>query len=172
MTAPTLEAQRPERRAKARPTGIRAGLTVKLAIALVASTAVIFGVFGWLNLQAQRRESEQMVQLSADRVSDIIKRSTRYGMMNEDRAALYQVIRDIGTEPAIKRIRIFNKEGRITFSDRRLGDQSGVDKTAEQCYACHAPGPTAGQVEPSGPGAHLYRPERRTDAGGDPSHRE
>jgi two-component system NtrC family sensor kinase len=116
----------------------RAGLTIKLASALVASTAIIFGVFGWLNLRAQRLESEQMVQLSADRVGDIIKRSTRYGMMHEDRAALYQVIRDIGTEPAIKRVRIFNKEGRITFSTDAAEINHGVDKTAEQCYACHA----------------------------------
>ena len=116
----------------------RAGLTVKLAIALVASTAVIFGVFGWLNLRAQRQEAEEMVQLSADRVGDILKRSTRYGMMNDDRAALYEVIRDIGTEPAIKRIRIFNKEGRITFSTDTAEINQGVDKRAEQCYACHA----------------------------------
>jgi two-component system NtrC family sensor kinase len=116
----------------------RAGLTVKLAIALVASTAVIFGVFGWLNLRTQRREAEEMVQLSADRVGDIIKRATRFSMMNDDRAALYEVIRDIGTEPAIKRVRIFNKEGRITFSTDKAEIDHGVDKRAEQCYACHA----------------------------------
>jgi two-component system NtrC family sensor kinase len=117
---------------------VRAGLAVKLAIALVASTAVIFGFFGWLNLRVQRREAEQMVLLSADRVGDIIKRSTRFGMLNEDRGALYQVIRDIGTEPAIKRIRIFNKEGRITFSTDATEINHAVDKRAEQCYACHA----------------------------------
>src|SRR2546423_14472518 len=117
---------------------IRAGLTVKLAIALVASTAIIFGIFGWLNVRTQRRESEQMVQLSADRVGDIIKRSTRHTMMNDDRAALYQMIRDIGTEPAIKRVRIFNKEGRIAFSTDAGEINQGVDKSAEQCYACHA----------------------------------
>jgi len=116
----------------------RAGLTVKLAIALVASTAVILGVFGWLNLRAQRQEAEGLVQLSADRVGDIIKRSARYGMMNDDRAALYEVIRDIGTEPAIQRIRIFNKEGRITFSTDAAEINHAVDKRAEQCYACHA----------------------------------
>jgi len=119
-------------------TRIRTGLTVKLAIALVASTAVICGVFGWLNLRSQQRESEQMVQLSAERVGDIIKRSTRYDMMNDDRAALYQVIRDIGTEPAINRVRIFNKEGRITFSTDAAEINRAVDKSAEQCYACHA----------------------------------
>ena len=117
---------------------IRAGLTLKLAIGLVASTTVIFNFFGWLNLRTQRRESESMVQLSADRVGDVIKRSTRHSMMNDDRAALYQVIRDIGTEPAIKRIRIFNKEGRITFSTDGVEINHAVDKSAEQCYACHA----------------------------------
>jgi two-component system NtrC family sensor kinase len=116
----------------------RAGLTVKLAIALVASTAVIFGVFGWLNLRAQRQEAEQLVQLSADRVGSIIKNATRYDMMNDDRAALYEVIRDIGTEPAIERVRIFNKEGRITFSTDAAEINHAVDKGAEQCYACHA----------------------------------
>src|ERR1035438_7691932 len=105
----------------------RAGLTVKLAIALVASTAAIFGVFGWLNLRAQRQEAQDMVQASADRVGDIIKRATRYGMMNDDRAALYEVIRDIGTEPAIKRVRIFNREGRITFSTDKSEINHGVD---------------------------------------------
>jgi two-component system NtrC family sensor kinase len=107
---------------------IRAGLTVKLAIALVASTAIIFGVFGGLNLRTQRIESEQMVQDSADRVGDIIKRSTRYGMMNDDRAAAYQVMRDIGAEPAIKRVRIFNKDGRITFST----DTSEINHAVER----------------------------------------
>lgn len=118
--------------------GIRAGITVKLAVALVASTAVIFGFFGWLNLRVQRREAEAMVLASADRVGDIIKRSTRYGMLNDDREALYQVIRDIGAEPAIKRVRIFNKEGRITFSTNAVEINQAVDKRAEQCYACHA----------------------------------
>lgn len=134
---------------------------MKLAIALVASTAMIFGVFGWLNLRTQRLESEQMVQASADRVGDIIKRSTRYGMMNDDRAAAYQVIRDIGTEPAIKRVRIFNKEGRITFSTDKTEIDHGVDKSAEQCYACHA------QAKPL---TKLNQPGRArifTDAGGE-----
>ena len=116
---------------------LRARLALKLAIALVASSAVIFGVFGWLNLRTQRHEAEEMVQVSADRVGDIIKRSTRYGMLHEDRAALYQAIRDIGSEPAIRRVRIFNKEGRVTFSTDAAEINHGVDKTAEQCYACH-----------------------------------
>ena len=116
----------------------RAGLTAKLGVALVASIAIIFGVFGWLNLRAQRQEAEQLVQLSADRVGDIIKHATRYGMMNDDRAALYEVIRDIGTEPAIERVRIFNKEGRITLSTDAAEINHSVDKRAEQCYACHA----------------------------------
>jgi len=117
---------------------MRAGLTVKLATALIASTAVIFGFFGWLNLRTQRRADEQMVRLAADRVCDIIKRSTRFSMLNEDRPTLYHVIRDIASEPNIKRVRIFNKEGRIAFSTDTAEINHAVDKRAEQCYACHS----------------------------------
>lgn len=140
-------------------TSVRAGIAVKLAVALVASTAVIFGVFGWLNLRVQRREAEAMVMASADRVGDIIKRSTRFGMLNDDRAALYQVIRDIGTEPAIKRVRIFNKEGRITFSTDTAEINHAVDKGAEQCYACHAQAQPLVKLNQPGRGRIFTSPE-------------
>jgi two-component system NtrC family sensor kinase len=83
-----------------------------------------------------------MVRLAADRVCDVIKRSTRFSMLNEDRPTLYQVIRDIASEPNIKRVRIFNKEGRIAFSTDTAEINHAVDKRAEQCYACHS------QVQP------------------------
>ena len=55
--------------------------------------------------------AEELLIQSADRITDVIERSTRYQMMHNDRDALYQVIRDMGTEPGIRRVRIFNKEG-------------------------------------------------------------
>ena len=63
---------------------------------------------------------------SADRVTDVILRSTHYEMLHNDREALYNVIQELGSEPGIRRIRIFNKEGRITFStDAREVDTRG-----------------------------------------------
>jgi two-component system, NtrC family, sensor kinase len=119
---------------------LRTGLTVKLAVCLILSAAAIFTVFCVLNLRQQRRNAEELILQSAERLSDIILRSTRHEMLRNDRDALFQSIRDVGKEPGIRRVRIFNKEGRIRFSTD--SDEIGqvVDKHAEACYACHAQG--------------------------------
>jgi two-component system NtrC family sensor kinase len=114
------------------------GLVYKLALCFIVSTAGIFSLLGFLNLRAHRLHSEELVLASAERISDIIQRSTRYQMLHNDREALYQAIRDMGSEPGIRRIRIFNKEGRIMFSTAPGEANAMVDKHAEACYGCHA----------------------------------
>ena len=47
--------------------------------------------------------------------------------------------RSAGSE-GIEQVRIFNKEGRVTFSTDRAEIGRLVDKRAEACYACHAAG--------------------------------
>jgi len=116
----------------------RFGLAAKLAVCVIASTAAFFTLFGFLNLRMERAHSEDMVKQSAQRVTDVILRSTRYEMLRNDREALYHMIQELGSEPGIQRIRIFNKEGRITVSTDARERNQVVDRTAEQCFACHA----------------------------------
>jgi two-component system NtrC family sensor kinase len=95
---------------------IRLGLAAKLAVCVIASTAAFFTIFGYLNLRIERTHSENLVKQAADRVSDIILRSTRYEMLHNDREALLNVVQEVGTEPGIQRIRISNQEGRVTVA--------------------------------------------------------
>jgi hypothetical protein len=95
---------------------IRIGLAAKLAICVIASTAAFFALFGYLNLRMSRSHSEALVRQSADRLANIMLRSTRYAMLQDDRAALVSIIQDLGSEPGIRRIRIFDQNGRITLS--------------------------------------------------------
>ena len=139
---------------------LRIGLAAKLAVSLVLSTVALFTLFGYLNLRLQRRQSEEMVLQSVDRIGDLIQRSSRYEMLRNDRDALYEVIQTIGSQAGIRRIRIFNKEGRISFSTDPSEVNKLVDKRAEACYACHSQ---------SQPLAKLNRPDRArvfTDAQG------
>jgi len=129
----------------------RMGLAAKLAVCLVASTAAVFALFGYFNLREQRRNSEDMVMQAAERITDVIQRSTHYEMLHNDREALYHSIQGLGAEPGIRRIRIFNKEGRITFSTDAREVNRVVDKRAEACYGCHAQ---------SAPLVKLNRPDR------------
>jgi hypothetical protein len=114
---------------------IRLGLAAKLAICVVASTAAFFGAFGYINPRAERAHSEDLVRQSAYRITDVILRSTHYGMLHNDRDALYNIIRELGASPASSA-----SASSIRKPHHPLHDEIGavVDTKAEACYACHA----------------------------------
>ena len=120
------------------PRSLRFGLAGKLAICVIASTAAFFTLFGYLNLRMERRNSQDLVEQSADRITDVILRSTHYEMLNNDQRGLYNVIHELGTEPGILRIRILNKDGLITYSTDSQEVRTVVDKNAEGCVGCHS----------------------------------
>jgi len=95
---------------------IRLGLAAKLALCVVASTAAFFALFGYINLRAERSHSERLIEQSAVRITDIILRSTRYQMLHNDRQALDAMVLDLGREPGIHRVRVFNPDGRVAYS--------------------------------------------------------
>src|ERR1019366_654153 len=126
-------------------------LSIKLTAFVVGGMAVLFGLYGYWNLRLWRQSQQEMIFQSADRISDTIRCSIRYSMLRNEREEVFHIINTIGHENGISRIRIFNKEGQISFStdDQEVGQF--VDKNAEACYACHA------QAQPL---ARLDRPDR------------
>ena len=126
-------------------------LSFKLIAMLVLTMVAIFAVLGYLNIRLHRQHLEQATLASAERVSDVIKRSSSFSMLHNDRDGLYRTITTMASEPGIERIRIFNQEGRISFSSDPGEVNSYVDKGAEACTACHA------SAEPL---KHLDRPDR------------
>ncbi len=136
---------------RAARSGLPLSLSLKLALYLVLSTVCFWSLFGMLNLRLHRKQSEQTILEDAERISEVIQRSTRHQMLRNDRAALAEVITDIGTQPGIRLVRVFNKEGRISYSSTASEVGAMVDKRAEQCYACHAQ---------SAPLERLNRPDR------------
>lgn len=91
-------------------------LATKLTACLVGSMVLLFAALGYLNLRYHRQQLEERVFLSADGISDLIRRSLRYSMLRDQRDEVFQIINTIGRQSPISKIRIFNKEGRITFS--------------------------------------------------------
>jgi two-component system NtrC family sensor kinase len=100
--------------------------------------ALLLGLYGYWHLRIWRQSEQEMVSLSADRASDIIWHSIRYSMLRNEREEVFHIINTIGHEAGIARIRIFNKEGQITFSTDTSEVGRFVDKKEEACYACHA----------------------------------
>jgi two-component system NtrC family sensor kinase len=118
-------------------TKFRLGLAAKLAICVILSTAAFFALFGFINLKVERTESQELVVQAADRITDVIQRSTHYEMLRHDPAALHNMIQQMGNEPGIRRIRVFNQDGRITITTDPKELNTVVDKTSEQCNMCH-----------------------------------
>jgi two-component system NtrC family sensor kinase len=140
-------------------TKFRAGLAAKLAVCVIASTAAFFSLFGFINLGMERAHSRSMVEQTAARITDVILRSTRYEMLHNDRDALVNIVQELGSEPGIRRIRIFNKDGRITLSSGAAETGHVVNKTAEGCIQCHV------QVPPLDKPAATIRAREFTEGG-------
>ena len=130
----------------------RLSLATKLILGLVGSMVVLLGFVGYLSMKLHRNQLEEMTFLSADRISDVIRRSMRHAMLLNHREEVFHTIATIGRQPGIRKIRIFDKEGRINYSTDPEEVGRLVDKQAEACYTCHA------QKKPL---ARLSRPDRR-----------
>ena len=117
---------------------VRFGLAAKLAACLIAGAVGSFAIYGYFNQRAEQKQLEALVSLSAERISDIIQYSAWQAMLHNDRGMLYSMIRDIGREPGIRRVRIINEEGLVQHSTDAAEIGTLVDKRAEACYACHS----------------------------------
>src|SRR5271157_552678 len=126
-------------------------LSAKLNLLLLGTMVIIFALLGYLNVRLHRQHLEQITLQSAERVSDVIRHSTTDYMLRNDREGLYRSIQTMASEPGMVKIRVFDKEGRITYTTDAAELNHVVDKRAEACYACHAQ---------SQPLARLNRPDR------------
>ena len=73
-------------------------ISAKLIGSLLAVMVVIFALLGYLNIRLHRQHLEAATLASAERVSDVIKRSTTYYMLRNDREGLYHSIQTIADE--------------------------------------------------------------------------
>ena len=126
-------------------------LSAKLISLLLLGMVVVFALLGYVNIRLHRKHLEATTLTSAERVSDVIRRSTSYYMMRNDREGLYHAIATMADEPGMVRVRIFDQEGRVSYSSTPTEISRIVDKNAEACYGCHAQ---------SQPLVKLNRPDR------------
>jgi len=126
-------------------------LSVKLNVLLLGAMVVIFSLLGYLNVRLHRQHLEQNTLAAAERISDVIKQGTTDYMLRNDRDGLYRSIQRMAAEPGMEKIRIFDQDGKITYTTAAAEQNHIVDKTAEACYGCHS------QSEPL---ARLKRPDR------------
>lgn len=124
---------------------ITGDLAVKLAVCLIVGILLPFALFGYWNLRLQGQHSEQIVLDWAHRISDLMRHGTRYQMLRNDREALYEFIRKVGTEPGVRAVRVYNEEGVISFSTHAGEVGRKVNTQSPACHPCHVDDPPAVQ---------------------------
>jgi len=119
---------------------------VKFFILLVFLLIIAFGVIIYVNVYLLTDHFRIDAVSNAVKVSNLIRRATYYSMLENRRSDLTNTIVNIGKEQEFRGIRIYNKIGVITFSDKPEEVGKVADKRAEQCYVCHAEEPAKGVV--------------------------
>jgi two-component system NtrC family sensor kinase len=115
----------------------RRGLAARLTLAVTGIALFTVGVLAFLGLREQEEHVEEVVARTVALLSDSVKNSTHEHMLADRRHEAYATMRAIGRGEGVEKVRIFNKEGTVTFSTEKGETATVVDKRAESCYACH-----------------------------------
>jgi two-component system NtrC family sensor kinase len=112
-------------------------LSTKLIIIVSIVLLCILSVYTYLNIGYLRDNFTQNRFQNANNISDLIKKSTRYSMLLNRSEDVHQIIKTLGTEPGVKGIRIYNKQGTIIFSTDSTELNKTVNQNDEACNVCH-----------------------------------
>ncbi len=109
----------------------------KVAFYLTIGLTVAILLFTWLVVKNNRQELLQQTISQAAQLSEVIIKSTRFAMLQDQPSYVDKIIQDVGAQNDIDRVRILSKNGTIIHSSKRLEIGHQVDQEAESCVACH-----------------------------------
>ncbi len=120
--------------------GTRIGTRLIIGASLVS--ALVIGVMSVLTVRSHNDELVAQLMRNANQLGETIKISTHYDMLENRREDLHRQIRTLGglQSEGVRKVRLFNKEGRIMFSSDSSEIGTTLDKRGEACYACHQEG--------------------------------
>lgn len=118
-------------------TVIQKSLVLKLIATAGLSLVLSVAALSYFAITHQEEILMSYAVSEADRLGTTIKLGTRYAMMINSRDDLNQIITNIGTQPGIQAVRIYNKEGQIKFSNIRSEVDTVTNIKSQACYVCH-----------------------------------
>jgi len=116
---------------------IRSSLKVKVGIYLVVALSVAVFLFTLMVVRNSREELREQVISHASQLSEVVIKSTRFAMLQNQPAHVDKIIQDVGNQKDIDRVRILSKVGKIIHSSDASEIGTMVDQEAESCLACH-----------------------------------
>jgi two-component system, NtrC family, sensor kinase len=113
-------------------------LTLRLTGTLIIALTLLLGFTALIQVNLQKRFAEEWARINGLSLSEALSGALHSHMLANDRAGLHTSVRLITERSPGLRIRIFNKEGDITFSSTAREIGTRLDPQSEACYKCHA----------------------------------
>ena len=112
-------------------------LKVKVGIYLVIALTIAVFLFTFMVVRNSREELLKQAIGHGSQLSEVVIKSTRFAMLQNQPAHVDKIIQDVGNQEDIDRVRILNKNGKVIHSSvpEEIGEM--VDQEAESCLACH-----------------------------------
>ncbi len=112
-------------------------LKFKVGLYLAIALTVVMVAFIVLVARQHRTHLLDAAISHVTQLSEVVTKSTRFAMLQNQPSYVYRIIEDVGSQEGIVKIRIMSKDGTIIHSS--FPDEFGlqVDKKAEACFHCH-----------------------------------
>ena len=105
-------------------------LKFKIVLYLAIALTLAMLVFTLLVVRHQRDELLTAAVTHVTQISEVIKKSTRFAMLTDRPAYVDSIIRDVGTQGSIEKVRILSKDGTIIHSTYSPEIGQKVDRKA------------------------------------------
>ncbi|MGE5190727.1 MAG: sensor histidine kinase, partial [Gemmatimonadota bacterium] len=113
-------------------------IVFKIILSVAATAILVNASFGYLYLGITEQQLSDTILQGATRISDTVKKSIAFDMLENRKENAYRIMDTIGRQPGIEKVRIYSSEGKIIFSTDKTELGRMVDKQAEACYGCHS----------------------------------
>ena len=116
---------------------MRFSLVSKLIVSVGLVLLLIISTWSYFAIRYQNERLRRDSAAETERLSNTIKLGTQYGMMLNSRDDINQIILNIGKQKSIEKIRIYNKEGEVKYSNTASEIDHMIDIKSEACIICH-----------------------------------
>lgn len=113
------------------PLKFKVGLYLALTL-----TAAMF-IFTFIVVEHQREELRMATVEHLSNISEVITKSTRYAMLENEPEYVKRIIRDVGKQENIAKVRVWNKDGKIIYSSYAQEVGQLLDRNADGCITCY-----------------------------------
>ena len=112
-------------------------ISARLIISLSSILIILLSVYTYFILNHLNNYLTESRFQTSYNISEIIKKSTRYDMLLNRPEDVHSIIKTLRSLKGVEEIRIYNKQGIISYSTNPAEILNKVDLTAEACIGCH-----------------------------------